>query len=137
MGAKSGMESGSREPAVAGDGAVVCVDGALGSRGVQFGQSVERGGGSRAARSALFRLDVDVFHLCFERGRGGVCSPLFPIGLGMAAKSVVQQAHKGRRDPPASIQSWLRAAGLAADFWIPAFAGMTGKGEREWQGRNH
>ena len=85
------------------------------------------GGRLRAARSALFRLDVDVFHLCFERGRGGVCSPLFPIGLGRAAKSAVQQAHKGRRDPPTAIQSWIRATDLAADFWIPAFAGMTGR----------
>ena len=47
------------------------------------------GGRSRAARSALFRLGVDMFHLCLERGRRVVCSLLFPSGLGRAAKSVV------------------------------------------------
>ena len=50
---KSGMESGSREPAVAGGGAVVYVDGEFGSRGVQFGQGGERGFGRRGAGSAL------------------------------------------------------------------------------------
>ena len=47
------------------------------------------GGRSRAARSALFRLGVDMFHLCLERGRDVVCSLLFPSDLGRAAKSVV------------------------------------------------
>ena len=47
------------------------------------------GGRSRAARSALFRLGVDMFRLCLERGRRVVCSLLFPSGLGRAAKSVV------------------------------------------------
>ena len=47
------------------------------------------GGKSREARSALFRLGVDVFRLCLERGRSVVCSLLFPAGLGRAAKSVV------------------------------------------------
>ena len=47
------------------------------------------GGRSRAARSALFRLGVDVFRLCLEQGRSVVCSLLFPADLGMAAKSVV------------------------------------------------
>ena len=68
MGAKSGMESGAREPSVAGDGAGVCVDSEIGSRGVQFGQSGEMGGGSRAVGSALFSLGVDVFHLCLSGG---------------------------------------------------------------------
>ena len=67
MGAKSGMESGSRELAVAGDGAVVCVDGEFGA--AAFGSDKAAvGGGSRAARSALFRLGVDVFHLCLSGG---------------------------------------------------------------------
>ena len=52
---------------------------------------------SRAARSALFRLGADVFRLCLELGRGGVCSPLFPSGLGRAGKSVARQALYGRR----------------------------------------
>ena len=47
------------------------------------------GGRSRAARSALFRLGVDMFRLCLERGRRVVCSLLFPADLGRAAKSVV------------------------------------------------
>ena len=85
MGAKPGMESKSREPAVAG----VCVDGEPGSRGVQFGQGGERGGGRQVAGGALFRLGVDVFHLCLERGRLVICSLLFPSGLGRTAKSVV------------------------------------------------
>ena len=91
MGAKSSMESGSREPSVAGDGAGVCVDGERGSRGARFGKAVKEvaGGRSRAARSALFRLGVDMFHLCLERGRRVVCSLLFPADLGRAAKSVV------------------------------------------------
>ena len=55
------------------------------------------GGRSRAARAALFRLGVDVFRLCLDLGRGGVCSLLFPSGLGRAGKSVVQQALYGRR----------------------------------------
>ena len=46
------------------------------------------GGRSRAARSAPFRLSVDALRLCLERGRSGVCSPLFPTDLGRAAKSV-------------------------------------------------
>ena len=50
---KSGMESGSREPAVAGDGAVVCVDGELGSRGVQLEQCGERGFGRQVEGGAL------------------------------------------------------------------------------------
>ena len=54
------------------------------------------GGRSRAARAALFRLGVDVLHLYLERGRGGVCSLLFPSGLGRAGKSVARQALYGR-----------------------------------------
>ena len=50
---KSGMESGAREPAVAGGGAVVCVDGELVSRGVQLEQGGERGFGRRVAGGAL------------------------------------------------------------------------------------
>ena len=37
-------------------------------------------------------------------------------------------SHKGRRDPLAAICTWFRVTGLAATFWIPAFAGMTGWG---------
>ena len=33
---------------------------------------------------------------------------------------------KRRRDPLTALGAWFRAAGLFADFWIPAFAGMTG-----------
>ena len=47
------------------------------------------GGRSRAARSALFRLGVDMFRLCLDRGRRVVCSLLFPADLRRAAKSVV------------------------------------------------
>ena len=70
------------------------------------------GGRSRAARSALFRLGVDVFRLRLERGRRVVCSLLFPSDLGRAAKSVVQSAHEGRGDPPAAIWAWFRVADL-------------------------
>ena len=52
MGAKSGMASGTGEQALVGDGAVVCVDGELGRRGVQFGQGGERSGGRQVAGGA-------------------------------------------------------------------------------------
>ena len=84
-------------------------------------------GRSRAARYSLFRLGVDVFRLCIERGRSVVCSLLFPSGLERAAKSVAQQARKGKRDPLAGICTWFRAANLAASVWIPRVRGrMTG-----------
>ena len=74
------------------------------------------GGGSRAARSALFRLGVDVFHLCLERGRRVVCSLLFPSGLGRAAKSVVQKA-------PTRGNRGGAQYGVTPEWSIPAHAG--------------
>ena len=53
------------------------------------------GGRSRAARSALFRLGVDMFHLCLERGRLVVCSLLFPSGLGRLRKVSCSQPFMG------------------------------------------
>ena len=50
---KSGMASGAREQALAGDGAVVRVDGGLGRRGVWLGQGGERSGGLQVAGGAL------------------------------------------------------------------------------------
>ena len=35
---------------------------------------------------------------------------------------------EGGRDLLTAIRAWFRMAGLFADFWIPAFAGMTGLG---------
>ena len=49
---KSGMASGAREQALAGDGAVVRVDGGLGRRGVRLGQGGERSGGRQVAGGA-------------------------------------------------------------------------------------
>ena len=85
------MESGAREPSVAGDALSYAWMAGLGAAALGSDKAVKEvaGGGSRAARSALFSLGVDVFHLCLARGRGGVCSLLFPSGLGRAAKSVV------------------------------------------------
>ena len=70
MGAKSGMESGAREPSVAGDGAGVCVDGEIGAAAFSSDKAANEaaGGGSRAAGSALFSLGVDVFHICLSGG---------------------------------------------------------------------
>ena len=85
------MESGSREPLWLAMALSYAWMASLGAAAFSSDKAVKE-----AARSARFRLGVDVFHLCLERRRGGVCSLLFPSGLGMAAKSVVQSAHEGR-----------------------------------------
>ena len=61
----------------------------------------------------------------WERGRraGGAA-------LARGDTLILAFSRKGRRDPLVGICTWFRVAGLFANLWIPAFAGMTG-GEGE------
>ena len=49
-------------------------------------------------------------------------------GLDARGSPILAFPHKGGRDLSLAIFAWFRVIRLFADFWIPAFAGMTGIG---------
>jgi len=70
---------------------------------------------------------------CARPGSAGV--PARNAAFARGGTLILAFSHEGRRDPLFAFGAWLLMAKLFAIIWIPAFAGMTGVGKREWRRR--